>query len=130
MTLPAGFVDPTDSAQVGPVLAGVLDRLGLPGLVDLLSRLPGVVLQPGRPGGLLRRAKPPCLLTESHRLVLGDPVRDEHVVGGVVLSHRNVPPRDVVRLVTGCVVAAVAAGRDAGEAAVALTSLRDALGQA
>lgn len=125
--LPAGFVDPVDATQVTQVLSQVLHGLGLPGVVDLLGRLPGVTLRPGRPAGLLRRAEPARLITQDHVVVLGVPARDEHVVAGVVLSHRPVATSALPGLLAQCVVAAVTADGRAGEAAVALTSIRDAL---
>jgi hypothetical protein len=47
--LPDGFVDPLDQDQVTAVLAAVRASLDGRGLLDLLERISGLAVDPGRP---------------------------------------------------------------------------------
>jgi hypothetical protein len=125
VTLPEGFVDPTDHTQVTDLCAAALSRLGWPSLLELLARLPGVEVVTGQKGGLFRQATPTRVATPTGWLVLGKTYQLEHVVGGIVLSHQAVPAGEVPSLLA----AAVAHGcRQTGQveaASVELTTLRD-----
>jgi hypothetical protein len=126
--VPAGFVDPQDRAEVAAVLRATLDRLGMPGLVDLLTRVPGVRIDPGQAPGVIRRARPARVVGGEQVVVLGRPVVCEHVVGGIVLSRAPVRPADLPDLLAGVVYDAVAGSGDVGPASIVITSVRDALG--
>jgi hypothetical protein len=126
--VPAGFVDPPDRAEVAAVLRATLDRLGMPGLVDLLTRVPGVQVDPGQASGVIRRGRPARVVGSERVIVLGGPVVCEHVVGGIVLSRTPVRPGDLPDLLAGVVRDAVAESGDAEPASIVITSVRDALG--
>ena len=124
--VPQGYVDPADPQQVAVVLAAVLGVLGVPGLGDLLGRIPGSRLEPARPGGFLRTGVPASVwLTAEHQLVLTDPVEHAHVVGGVVLARDTLPPGRLPDVVARVVVAAIRAQGSRAEAAVVLTAARE-----
>ena len=123
---PQGYVDPADHQQVAAVLAAVLRTLGVPGLGDLLGRIPGSRLEPARPGGFLRAAVPASVwLTADHQLVLTDPVEHAHVVGGVVLARDTLPPGRLPDVVARLLVSAVVEQGSQAEAAVVLTAARE-----
>lgn len=129
--IPAGFVDPLDAAQVAAVLRAALERLGMAGLVELLTRIPGMRIDPGQAGGLFRTARPARVLAGEEEVVaLSQPVVREHVVGGIVLGRSTVRPAEVPDLLAWAVCRAVADYGDAGQASVVLTSARDAIGAA
>jgi hypothetical protein len=124
--LPEGYVDPSDASQVAAVLGAVQRALGVPGLGDLLGRIPGSRLEPARPGGFLRAALPASVwLTAEHQLVLTDPVVHAHVVGGVVLARDTLPAGRLPETVARLVVAAVREQGARSEAAVVLTAARE-----
>src|SRR3954453_2590834 len=82
-----GLVDPSDEQQVAAVLSTVLRVLGIPGIGDLLGRMPGSRVEASRGGGMFTRAVPACVwLSPQHQILLSDPVVHVHVVGGVVLA--------------------------------------------
>ena len=126
--LPAGFVDPLDVEAVTAVLRVAASRLGTGGLVDLLAQIPGVRIERGRPGGVLRRAVPARLQSGEQVIVLSEPAVTEHIVGGIVLSHQPVSPVDLPALLARVVGEAVSFSGQGADASVALTSARDALG--
>lgn len=128
--IPAGFVDPLDAAQVAAVLGAALERLGMAGLVELLTRIPGMRIDPGQAGGLFRQPRPARIFAGEEVLALGRPVVREHVVGGIVLGRSTVRPAEVPDLLAWAVCSAVADYGDAGQASVVLTSARDAIGAA
>ncbi|MEP6695695.1 MAG: hypothetical protein ABJA34_02325 [Pseudonocardiales bacterium] len=127
--IPSGFVDARDPAQVAAVLRSTVDRLGMSGLADLLSRLP-VRIDPGQAPGRFSRGRPPRVMAGEQVVVLAQPVVLEHVVGGIVLSRTPARHKDVPDLLAAIVCAAVADSGDAGAASVVITSVRDALGAA
>lgn len=121
------FVDPTDSAAVEAVVRVALTGIGPAGLLaQLASVLP---VQPGRPGGLWRAGQPTVVQVGEEALSI--PARGrpslQHVVRGVVLSQEEVPPAALPGVLAALVVRAVADSGGHDEAAVLLTSLRDAL---
>jgi len=124
--LPSGFVDPADPAAVAVVLRATVKRLGLSGLIELLTQVPGLRIEPGRPAGRLRRGEPAKVLGDDYRIVLSTPAVREHLVGGIVLSRQSVPAVELPGLLARVVQEAVA-GSGVSEASVALTSVRDAL---
>ncbi|MDQ6650845.1 MAG: hypothetical protein M3Z02_12130 [Actinomycetota bacterium] len=126
--LPDGFLDPLDASAVSAVLRSAAARLGMDGLVKLLAQVPGVRIDRGRPGGLLRRAVPARLQSGEYVIVLSEPAVTEHIVGGIVLGHQQVPPVDLPALLARVVADAVAYTGQGADASVALTSARDALG--
>ncbi|MDQ6875998.1 MAG: hypothetical protein M3042_13180 [Actinomycetota bacterium] len=128
--IPAGFVDPLDAGQVASVLTVALERLGMTGLVELLSRIPGLRIDPGQAGGLFRPARPARVFAGEEVVALTRPVVREHVVGGIVLGRNTVRPAEVPGLLAWAVCTAVADYGDAEQASVVLTSARDALGSA
>jgi hypothetical protein len=105
--LPDGFVDPLDRDQVTAVLAAVRASLDQRGLLDLLARLPGLTVDPGRPGKLLRAAVAPSITGGDDVVRLATPVIREHVVGGVVLSRTPVPASGLATVLAGMVCRAV-----------------------
>jgi hypothetical protein len=125
VTVPAGFVDPTDQAQVAEVCAAALARHGWPTLLGLLARLPGVEVVAGEKGGLFRKATATRVSTPSGWLVLGKGYQLEHVVGGIVLSHSSVPAGDVPGLLAAAVTHACHQTGQVESASVELTTLRD-----
>jgi hypothetical protein len=126
-SLPAGFVDPRDPAQVAPVLAAALKQLGLAGLVELLARVPGLAIDPGRPGGALRRAIAPSVVNGTEVLRFTAPASREHVVGGIVLSRAPVTAAELPGWLAGACRDAVTATGDPDDASIALTAARDAM---
>jgi len=126
--LPEGFVDPLDETQVSDVLRAAAGRLGVDGLVNLLAQVPGVRIERGRPGGVLRRAVPARLQSGEEVIVLSEPAVTEHIVGGIVLRHQQVSPVDLPALLARVVGEAVSFSGQGADASVALTSARDALG--
>jgi hypothetical protein len=123
---PEGYVDPGDEHQVAAVLDAVLRTLGVPGLGDLLGRIPGSRVEAARPGGLLRRAEPASVwLTGEHQLLLTDPVVHVHLVGGVVLARDPLPAGRLPDAVARLLVRAVADRGSQAEAAVVLTAARE-----
>ncbi len=125
--LPSGFVDPADAVAVAEVLRGTAAQLGLTGLVELLTQVPGLRIEPGRPAGRLRRGEPAQVLGADYRIVLSTPAVREHLVGGIVLSRQSVPAAELAGLLARVVQEAVAGSGGVSEASVALTSVRDAL---
>lgn len=125
--LPAGFVDPADSSQVAAVLQGTLERLGLAALVDLLTKVPGLAIEAGRPAGRFRAAEPAVLQAGQHRLLLGARTVREHVVGGIVLRREPVPVAELPVVLARIVSDSVAGAVGTGDASVALTAVRDTL---
>jgi hypothetical protein len=125
VTLPSGFVDPTDHAQVTEVCAAALARLGWPTLLALLARLPGVEVVEGEKGGLFRQATATRISTPTGWLVLGKTYQLEHVVGGIVLSHQAVTAGKVPALLAAAVADACQQTGQVEAASVELTTLRD-----
>ena len=98
MTPSPSYVDPRDPAVVARVLDAVVGATGLPGLLDLLGRLPGVRVEPGVPKGLFRAAVPSSTwLGPENRLLLvkgraGSHLEHHHVVGGITLARDVLGP--------------------------------------
>ncbi|NYD40242.1 hypothetical protein [Nocardioides panaciterrulae] len=123
---PEGYVDPTDEQQVTAVLASVLRALGVPGLGDLIGRIPGSRVEAARPGGLFRAAVPASVwLDAEHQLVLTDPAVLAHVVGGVVLARDPLPPGRLPGALAPLLVTTVLDQGSQPEAAVVLTAARE-----
>ncbi|MGI8578338.1 MAG: hypothetical protein ACR2KG_10580 [Nocardioidaceae bacterium] len=125
--LPAGYVDPLDPAQVAPVLRSAHRQLGLTGLLELLARVPGMTVEPERPGGALRRPLAASVTGGQDVVRLTTPATREHVVGGIVLSRTDVPPAQLPALLALACRDAVLAEGEVMEASIALTSARDAM---
>jgi hypothetical protein len=126
MPPPEGFVDPSDEHEVADVLRIVVQTLGIPGLGDLLGRIPGSRSEESRPGGTFRRAVPASVwLSPQHQLVLSDPVVHVHVVGGVVLARDPLPAGRLPVAVARLLVAAIADAGGQSEAALALAAARE-----
>ena len=124
---PEGFVDPSSAQQVAAVLDSVLQTLGIPGLGDLLGRIPGTRVEASRPGGMFKRAVPATVwLSPQHQLLLSDPVVHVHVVGGVVLARDPLPAGRLPDTLARLLVAAIADQASQSEAAVVLTAAREA----
>jgi hypothetical protein len=123
-------VDPYDAGQVARVVEGTLRLMGTGGVLDLLARLPGVVLVPAGRRGLWRPATPAAVLVGAeHRLTVTEPVVHEHTVGGVVLRRTEVPPGQLPGLVAGLVVALTHAQGSGPESGVVLSAAREVLGR-
>jgi hypothetical protein len=134
--LPAGYVDPRDTALVSTVLEAVVAQVGLAGVLDLLASIPGTRVDPGSPKGFLRPAVAPSTwVGPEHRLVLvsdpvGDRIEDHHVVGGVTLAHDTLTRDRVPGVVARLIASAVAAAGTDQDASAALTAYRDLYGPA
>lgn len=122
-------VDPHDVAAVAAVLDGTWRATGPGGLGDLLARLPGARLVPGTPGRLFRPALPGGVQVGAEHFwtLTTEPVVDQHVVGGVVLSRTPVPAPRLGELLAVQVVELVREHRSAPEAALVLSAARDVL---
>lgn len=123
---PEGYVDPSNQQEVAAVLGSVVRTLGIAGLGDLLSRVPGSRVEAPQRGGMFKRASPPSVwLSSEHQFQLSDPIVHVHVVGGVVLAREPLPPGRLPETVARLLVTAVTdqGGRD--EAAVVLTAARE-----
>jgi hypothetical protein len=125
LTLPAGFVDPTDLAAVTDVCAAALTRLGWPSLLELLARLPGLEVVEGTKGRLFRQATSTRISTPTGWLVLGKTYQLEHVVSGIVLNHKAVPAGEVPGLLAAAVATACHQTGQTEAASIELTTLRD-----
>ncbi|HSY16459.1 MAG TPA: hypothetical protein VK816_10750 [Jatrophihabitantaceae bacterium] len=125
--LPAGFVDPLDLEQVTAVFAAARTQLGIAGLVELVARVPGIVVDPGRPARRLQRAIPATVSSGQDMLRFSEPIRREHVVGGVVISRADVPAGKVAAQLAQMCRDAIEEAGQAEDASVALTAARDAL---
>ena len=85
--LPPGYLDPFDVAAVAALVTRLQAAAGADGVVDLMRRLPGTSVVPGRGAGLFRAATPDSLrLGSEYAVSLTDPPVLEHVVSGVVLQ--------------------------------------------
>lgn len=128
MPLPDGRVDATSTDEVAAVLHAVITSMGTDGLIDVLTRVPGVRILPGRPGGLLRKATPAqCWLGVEDRLVLSTPLVHEQVVRDVVLHNETLAPGVAPATVARLLVRLVAQMAAYEDASVALTGARDAV---
>lgn len=125
---PSGDVDPGDVDQVRAVLAETLRLMGVDGVVDLLARLPGVVVHAGRPKGFLSRAVPASVwVGPEDQVVLSTPPEHAQVVGGVVLHRVPLPPGQLPTVVARLVVALVRTQGSAAETSLTLTAAREAV---
>jgi hypothetical protein len=125
--LPDGFVDPLNQDQVAAVLAAVRASLGQPGLLDLLMRLPGLTVDPGRAGKLLRGAVAPSVSAGDDIVRFATPVIREHVVGGVVLSRTPVSVTGLSTVLAAMVSESVRRDGAREDVSVVLTAARDAV---
>ncbi len=124
----AEFVDPCDRVQVAAVFAAVLKAWGIEGVGDLLGRLPGVRLAAGEPRRRFRAATPPTVTIGSeNQLVLAEPPEHLHVVGGVVLSRRALPPGELPLLLADLVTRLTREQASYDDSAAALTAAREVL---
>jgi hypothetical protein len=120
------FVDVGDPQAVADVVRRVLPVMGLDGLLEQLSGLPGLRVIEARPRGLLRPAVPAEVQQGDLTLrSTPDGAVLLHVVGGIALSHEQVPPAGVPEVLARLLGRAVAAAASGDEAAVRLTALRD-----
>ena len=124
------LVDPQDRDEVAAVLADTQRLMGYDGVLDLLARLPGVELLPGRPARIFRPAVAAsvCVGAE-HLLSGGEPVTHQHVVGGVVLQRSTVPPGELPALLAGLVGSLCRQQGSGPEAATVLTAAREVVRQ-
>ncbi|MGH3444538.1 MAG: hypothetical protein ACRDPB_04110 [Nocardioidaceae bacterium] len=128
MTVPApeGYVDPSNQQEVAAVLDSVLRTLGIAGIGDLLSRVPGSRVEAARRGGMFKRATPPSVwLSPEHQFELSEPIVHVHVVGGVVLAREPLPPGRLPETVARLLATAVTDQGSGTEAAVVLTAARE-----
>jgi hypothetical protein len=123
--LPEGFIDPVDPSQTTPILASVLRELGWPGLIDLLTRIPGFQLDAGRPGRGLRRSTPGRLTAGENVFVLATPLICEHVVGGIVLSRSEVSAGAAPALLAKLIAETTRRLGQVDDASAALSAIRD-----
>ncbi|MGB8649901.1 MAG: DUF5073 family protein [Mycobacteriales bacterium] len=123
------FVDPTDPGAVERVLAAGLAGLGPEGLAQQLTKVPGLLVRPGRRAGLLRGSELAQVEVGDRRLQLGPRGQSslEHVVGGVRLARDAVAPAALPGVLAALVVRAVEQSGARDQVSVLLTSLRDAL---
>jgi hypothetical protein len=121
-------VDPLDVGQVEAVLSSTLQMMGPDGVVDLLSRLPGVEVYAGTPKRFLQAATAGAVrIGSERRLVLADPPVLEHVVSGVVLARDVVPVGRLSSVLAPVVVSLTRAQGSTPTAALVLTAAREAL---
>lgn len=123
----SGFVDPRDPVAVEQVIAAALTALGPAAALAQLSAL--LPVRSGRPGRLFRQEQPMTIQVGEEALSLpsrGKPTL-QHVVGGVVLSRDEVVPRALPGVLASFVVRALEESGSHDDAAVLLTSLRDAV---
>lgn len=127
MSVPAGYVDPTDPDEIRAVLTAVLDVDGAPGVFDLIGRMPGASVREGTPGGLFRRAEPPTIwLGDEHQFTLVDSALEHgHVVRGVVLQHERLRGGGLADSIAQVLARHLSDNGGAGDASAALTAIRD-----
>ena len=125
--LPDRFVDPLDPVQVAAVLTMVRARLDVRGLLDILARLPGLSVDRGRDGKLLRGSVAASVRGGEDVVRFSSPTSREHVVGGVVLNRTTVPPATLTTVLAGMVCDAVRRVDGREEASNVLTAARDGL---
>lgn len=129
MPLPDGRVDAASTDEVAAVLGSVITSMGTEGLLDVLGRVPGVTIQPGRPGGLFRKAEPLlCWVGPEDRLVVAGQLLHEQVVRGVVLHSAALPPGTAPATIARLLVRHVAQMAAYDDASIALTGAREATG--
>ncbi|MCU1592881.1 MAG: hypothetical protein JWO12_273 [Frankiales bacterium] len=121
------FVDARDSSAVEQVLAQACTALGSAAVLAQLTSLLPVEL--GRPRGLLRAERPTRITVGEEALALftDRAPQLQHVVGGVVLSNDTVSPMALPGVLAALVVRALSSSGRYDDAAVLLTSLRDAV---
>jgi len=121
-------VNPHDQATVGPIFAATMQAMGIGGVGDLLSRLPGTRVDPGRPARFFSPAVPPSVtLGAEHQLLLTEPPEYVHRVGGVVLHRRAVPPGELPGLLAGLVSSLTREQGSEAETTAVLSVARDVL---
>lgn len=124
--LPPEYVDPTDAEAVADVIRATVHAGGLDAVTDLLRRLPGTRATAEVRRGLLRQAVPAAVWLGAEQCwSCTRPPTLLHVVGGVVLHHRDVDPGDAPGLL-GPVVAELTRRTGAtADASAVLTAARD-----
>lgn len=127
MSLPAGYVDPSDAGEIQAVLAAVFQVEGAAGVFDLLGRMPGARIQEGTTGGRLRRPEPPTVsLGDEHQFTLVDSVLEHgHIVRGVVLQRERMRGGDLASSIAQVIARHVADSGGVADASAALTAIRD-----
>ena len=123
--LPDGFVDPLDPLQVAAVLTTVRASQDVRGLLDLLARVPGLSVDRGRDGRLLRGSVAASVRGGEDVVRFASPTSREHVVGGVVVNRTTVPPATLTTVLAGMVCDAVRRADNREEASNVLTAARD-----
>jgi hypothetical protein len=123
--LPDEFVDPLDPVQVAAVLTTVRATLDVRGLLDLLARMPGLSVDRGRDGRLLRGSVAASVRGGEDVVRFASPTSREHVVGGVVLNRTTVPPATLTTVLAGMVCDAVRRTDGRDQASAVLTAARD-----
>ncbi len=127
---PAGPVDPYDVEQVAAVLGDTLRLMGPAGVLDLLRRLPGTRPVPAVARRMFSPAVPEGMwIGPEHLVVLDEPVRHRHVVGGVVLADTPLPPGVLPGEVARLVAALTRSQGSAQDASGVLTAAREVLGR-
>lgn len=123
----SGFVDATDAGVVEQVLRQALPVVGVDGLLAQLAGVPGLQVERGRRGRLLRAAVAPQA-SYGDRTLRFDPAGPVvvHVVGGIVLATEPVAPAALPGQLAALVVRAVGGTTAPDDASVVLTALRDA----
>lgn len=129
MSIPDGYVDPTDPLQIREVIAEVLGVDGVTGIFDLLGRLPNAQLREGTSGGFRRRAQLPSVwLSDEHQFTLvGSPgtLEHSHIVRGVALQHERLSAHDLADLLAHLIPRYITETGHSIDAAAALTAARD-----
>jgi hypothetical protein len=118
-------VDPLDVDQVAAVIGQTLATFGAIGVVDLLARMPGTTRVPDRPGGLFRKREPEAVIVGEHRILMADPLVDEHVVGGITLARDALSFVDVGPVLARHLTRLVTETGTMLEATAVLTAARD-----
>lgn len=127
MSVPAGYVDPTDPDEIQAVVAALLQAEGAAGVFDLLRRMPGATVREGTPGGVFRRAEPPTIwLGDEHQFTVVDSVLEHgHIVRGVVLQHERLRGRELADSIAQVIAHHVSNSGGSTDASAALTAIRD-----
>lgn len=126
------FVDPRDPQAVEAVLRAALPVVGVAGVLQQLTAVPGLTVRLPERGRLLRGAVPGVAAYGDRALRLEESGRGqlEHVVGGVVLARDDVPPVRLAGVLAALVTRSLDDSGADDDVSVLLTSLRDAVAAA